>query len=44
MPSANTDSLSKAPPENMSKRPSNVPFACAKKEARATLSIPGVGT
>ena len=44
IPNAKTESLSSAPPENISKRPKIVPFARAKKDARATASIPGAGT
>ena len=44
IPSANTDSRSRAPPENMSTRPSSVPLAAAKMEASALLSTPGTGT
>ena len=44
MPRANTESLSKAPPENMLKTPKMVPSIFAKNEAKASASIPGVGT
>jgi hypothetical protein len=44
MPRAKTESLSRAPPENMSKSPNKVPRAEAKKVASASPSIPGVGT
>ena len=43
MPKANTDSLWKAPPENILNMPNMVPSACAKKEDSATLSMPGTG-
>ena len=43
MPRAKTESLSRAPPENISMRLKRVPFAWAKKEARASPLIPGVG-
>jgi len=42
-PQGKTDKLLNAPPANISKRPSNEPFACAKNACRATVSIPGVG-
>jgi hypothetical protein len=38
-----TDSLLKAPPENISKRPNKVPCWALKKSANAAESIPGVG-
>ena len=44
IPSANTESLSSAPPEKRLNSPKSPSLAFAKKEAKATASIPGVGT
>ena len=43
MPSAKIEKFSSAPPENMLNIPNRVPAFWAKKLARASLLMPGVG-
>ena len=43
-PSANTETLERPPPENISNRLKSVPCILSKKEARADAFTPGIGT